>query len=74
VDARTLVMAGDDDAVSAEHTLHLYRGIPYAELAVPSLPARARPIRRTGPGFRLQGTVLLLCYRSHMAVRIDYLE
>ncbi len=25
VAARTLVMAGDDDAVSAEHTLHLYR-------------------------------------------------
>jgi pimeloyl-ACP methyl ester carboxylesterase len=31
---RTLVMAGDDDAVTAEHTLALFRGIPGAELAV----------------------------------------
>ena len=30
----TLVMAGDDDAIAAEHTLALYRGIPDAELAV----------------------------------------
>ncbi|HEY6787486.1 MAG TPA: alpha/beta hydrolase [Trebonia sp.] len=34
VTARTLVMAGDDDMVSAEHTLLLYRGIPDSELAV----------------------------------------
>ena len=34
VAARTLVMAGDDDMVTAEHTLELYRGIPGAELAV----------------------------------------
>ncbi len=34
VAARTLVMVGDDDAVTAEHTLQLYRGIPDAELAV----------------------------------------
>ena len=34
VAARTLVMVGDDDAVAAEHTLRLYRGIPDAELAV----------------------------------------
>jgi pimeloyl-ACP methyl ester carboxylesterase len=34
VQARTLVMAGDDDAIAAEHTLALYRGIPDAELAV----------------------------------------
>jgi pimeloyl-ACP methyl ester carboxylesterase len=31
---RTLVMAGDDDAITAEHTLALFRGIPDAELAV----------------------------------------
>lgn len=30
----TLVMAGDDDAVSLEHTVALYRGLPNAELAV----------------------------------------
>jgi pimeloyl-ACP methyl ester carboxylesterase len=34
VTARTLVMAGDDDMVSAEHSLLLYRGIPDSELAV----------------------------------------
>lgn len=34
VRARTLVMAGDDDMVRAEHTLALYRGIPEAELAI----------------------------------------
>lgn len=34
VAARTLVMAGDDDAIAAEHTLALYRSIPDSELAV----------------------------------------
>jgi pimeloyl-ACP methyl ester carboxylesterase len=34
VAARTLVMAGDDDMVTAEHTLQLYRGIPDSELAI----------------------------------------
>ena len=34
VAARTLVMAGDDDMISAEHTLRLYRGITDCELAV----------------------------------------
>jgi pimeloyl-ACP methyl ester carboxylesterase len=34
VAVRTLVMAGDDDMISAEHTLRLYRGIPDSELAV----------------------------------------
>lgn len=34
VAARTLVMAGDDDLVSAEHTLLLYRSITDSELAV----------------------------------------
>ena len=34
VSARTLVMVGDDDMISAEHTLLLYRGIPDSELAV----------------------------------------
>lgn len=31
---RTLVMAGDDDAVKSEHTLALYEALPNAELAV----------------------------------------
>jgi pimeloyl-ACP methyl ester carboxylesterase len=34
VRARTLVVSGDDDVVSLEHTLALYRGLPDAELAV----------------------------------------
>jgi pimeloyl-ACP methyl ester carboxylesterase len=34
VRARTLVVSGDDDAVALEHTLALYRGLPYSELAV----------------------------------------
>ena len=34
VPARALVMSGDDDAVSLEHTIELYRSLPEAELAV----------------------------------------
>jgi pimeloyl-ACP methyl ester carboxylesterase len=34
VAARTLVMVGDDDTVSLEHTIALYRGIPDSELAI----------------------------------------
>ena len=34
VSCPTLVMAGDDDLVTLEHTLALYRGLPNSELAV----------------------------------------
>ena len=34
VTARTLVIASDDDIITLEHTLALYRGITNAELAV----------------------------------------
>jgi pimeloyl-ACP methyl ester carboxylesterase len=34
VTCRTLVMAGDDDMVTLDHTLALYRGLPNAELAI----------------------------------------
>ncbi|MEJ3655624.1 alpha/beta hydrolase [Actinomycetes bacterium KLBMP 9759] len=34
VTCRTLVMSGDDDIVTLEHTIELYRGLPDAELAV----------------------------------------
>jgi pimeloyl-ACP methyl ester carboxylesterase len=34
VAARTLVMSGDDDAVTLEHTIEMYRSLPQAELAV----------------------------------------
>lgn len=34
IEARTLVMSGDDDLMTLEHTTALYRAIPDAELAV----------------------------------------
>jgi pimeloyl-ACP methyl ester carboxylesterase len=34
VTARTLVMAGDDDIITLEHTLDLHRGIDNSELTV----------------------------------------
>jgi pimeloyl-ACP methyl ester carboxylesterase len=34
VEARTLIVSGDDDVVALEHTLALFRGIPDSELAV----------------------------------------
>jgi pimeloyl-ACP methyl ester carboxylesterase len=34
VTARTLVLAGDDDLVTLDHTVALYRALPTAELAV----------------------------------------
>jgi pimeloyl-ACP methyl ester carboxylesterase len=34
VTSRTLVMAGDDDEVTLEHAIAMYRGLPDAELAV----------------------------------------
>jgi pimeloyl-ACP methyl ester carboxylesterase len=34
VSARTLIMAGDDDAIRPEHTLAMFRAIPDAELAI----------------------------------------
>jgi pimeloyl-ACP methyl ester carboxylesterase len=34
VESRTLVMVGDDDEVSLEHAVEMYRGLPDGELAV----------------------------------------
>jgi pimeloyl-ACP methyl ester carboxylesterase len=34
IGCRTLVMAGDDDIVAAEHTLELFRALPDAEWAI----------------------------------------
>jgi pimeloyl-ACP methyl ester carboxylesterase len=45
--ARTLVVSGDDDAISLEHTIALYRGIPDAELAV--LPGTSHSLLREKP-------------------------
>lgn len=48
VAARTLVMAGDDDAISAEHTLALYRGIPESELAIVPGTSHALVVEKPG--------------------------
>ena len=34
IKAPTLVLSGDDDMVTLEHTVELYRGIPGSELAI----------------------------------------
>jgi pimeloyl-ACP methyl ester carboxylesterase len=44
--ARTLVMAGDDDLVSLDHTLALYRAIPEAELAVVPGTSHLAPLEK----------------------------
>lgn len=43
----TLVMAGDDDIVSLDHQLHLYRALPAAELAI--LPAASHLLLQEHP-------------------------
>ena len=48
VAARTLVMVGDDDMVSAEHTLLLYRSITDSELAVVPGTSHALIIEKPG--------------------------
>lgn len=48
VTSRTLVMAGDDDAIAAEHTVALYRGIPDSELAV--IPGTSHALIIEKPG------------------------
>lgn len=48
VTARTLVMAGDDDAIAPEHTLALYRGIADSELAV--IPGTSHALIIEKPG------------------------
>lgn len=46
IQARTLVMAGDDDLVSLEHTFAIYRAIPVAELAVVPGTSHLAPIEK----------------------------
>jgi pimeloyl-ACP methyl ester carboxylesterase len=48
VGARTLVMAGDDDAIAPAHTEALYRGIPDSELAV--IPGTSHALIIEKPG------------------------
>ncbi|HEX3784007.1 MAG TPA: alpha/beta hydrolase [Pseudonocardiaceae bacterium] len=47
VSPRTLVLAGDDDLVTLEHTIALYRGLPAAELAI--VPAATHLLLREKP-------------------------
>jgi hypothetical protein len=53
VAARTLVMAGDDDMISAEHTLRLYLGIPDSELAIVPGTSHALIIEKPDPCNRI---------------------
>lgn len=46
VRARTLVVVGDDDLVSLEHTVALYRAIPDAELAVVPGTSHLAPVEK----------------------------
>lgn len=46
VTARTLLMVGDDDLVSPEHTLEMYRAIPDAELAVVPGTSHLAPLEK----------------------------
>jgi pimeloyl-ACP methyl ester carboxylesterase len=46
VRARTLVMCGDDDLVSLEHTVAVYRAIPDAELAVVPGTSHLAPLEK----------------------------
>lgn len=48
VRARTLVMVGDDDLVTLEHTIALYRAIPDAELAVVPGASHLAPLEKPG--------------------------
>lgn len=46
VRARTLVMVGDDDLVTLEHTLEIYRAVPDAELAVVPGTSHLAPLEK----------------------------
>jgi pimeloyl-ACP methyl ester carboxylesterase len=48
VSARTLIMAADDDAILAEHTLAMFRAIPDAELAIVPGTSHALIIEKPG--------------------------
>jgi pimeloyl-ACP methyl ester carboxylesterase len=63
VAARTLVMVGDDDAISFDHTLALYLGIPDGELAV--VPGTSHVLLLDKPGLC---NTILLDFLTHDAV------
>jgi pimeloyl-ACP methyl ester carboxylesterase len=53
VGARTLVVSADDDVVTLEHTLEIYRGVPDAELAVVPGTSHALVMEKPEPVTRL---------------------
>ncbi|MET9959515.1 alpha/beta hydrolase [Streptomyces sp. NPDC006326] len=53
ISAPTLVLAGDDDLVTLEHTVALYRAIPNSELAVVPGTSHGLPMEKPGQVNRL---------------------
>ncbi|MEG3630782.1 alpha/beta fold hydrolase [Streptomyces poriticola] len=53
ISAPTLVLAGDDDLVTLEHTIALYRAIPRSELAVVPGTSHTLPFEKPGEVNRL---------------------
>jgi pimeloyl-ACP methyl ester carboxylesterase len=58
VQARTLVLVGDDDAVTLEHTVELYHTLPDAELAVVPGTSHALGLEKPGLVNRVIGDFL----------------
>ncbi|UED84891.1 alpha/beta fold hydrolase [Streptomyces profundus] len=58
ITARTLVVAGDDDAMSLEHTVALYRAIPDAELAIVPRASHLLVVERPAEVYGLVNTFL----------------
>ncbi|MFC4564220.1 alpha/beta fold hydrolase [Nocardiopsis mangrovi] len=58
VTARTLVVSGDDDLVTLEHTVALYRALPSAELAVVPGTSHALLLEKPGTVHHLVGGFL----------------
>lgn len=63
VESRVLVMFGDDDEVTLEHVLGLYRGLPDAELAV--IPGTSHGLLVEKPALC---NTIILDFLSHDAV------
>lgn len=58
ITSRTLVIAADDDAMSLEHTIALYRAIPDAELAVIPGASHLLVVEKPAEVYRLVGIFL----------------
>lgn len=58
ITSRTLVVAADDDAMSLEHTIALYRAIPDSELAVIPGTSHLLVVEKPAEVYRLVGIFL----------------